>query len=378
MKAEQKRALATVLVIFLATVTGLEIWMHIVRLLFPALPPTFNPDLYRGTAPEGNSWLEPWQRWDTPQYQAIAERGYAAFDTAYFTPPLFPWLMRWSAWIFGGNTLAAGLFVSAMAFLASLMTLYWLACYELENDQDALRAVLYLAFFPTAFFLVAAYSESLFLLAAMNSLYNARRSRWLPAGVWGGMAALSRLSGAFLLVPLLYAAWQALKTGDRRGWQAPFVASLGAAFYPLYVWIGLNQRPLIILKAQYARGGKLFVPGWNLMVAAVRIAQGHLVEENLIELSFTVLFIILSVFIWKKLPRLYGIYTLTLLLFFLARLGSPQPLVSMGRYVLEIFPAFLVLACWGRKAWAQRLILYVFWSGWLFFSAQFAMWGWVR
>jgi hypothetical protein len=126
-----------------------------------------------------------------------------------------------------------------------------------------------------------------------------------------------------------------------------------------------------------ARGGHLTIPGWNLVEAARRILHGQLLEENLFELSFTILFIVLTVFIWKKLPRIYGIYAAINMLLFLARIGSPQPLVSMTRYVLEIFPAFLILAVWARKPWANRLILYLSWLGLLFFAAQFAIWGWV-
>ncbi len=49
---------------------------------------------YKGVLPESNSFLEVWQRWDTLQYQAIAERGYLSFENALFVPPLYPLLMR--------------------------------------------------------------------------------------------------------------------------------------------------------------------------------------------------------------------------------------------------------------------------------------------
>jgi hypothetical protein len=177
--------------------------------------------------------------------------------------------------------------------------------------------------------------------------------------------------------PLIYAAWQAWKQKDWRAWFAPFLTGLGALIYPAYVWLGLGRSPLDILAALNQRGGHLALPGWNMIEAAVRIFQGQLVEENIIELTFSLLFILLTIFVWKKLPRLYGVFSATLLLLFLARVGSPQPLVSMERYVLEIFPAFLVLASWGRHTWVNRLILYSSWLGLLFFSAQFAIWGWV-
>jgi len=100
-------------------------------------------------------------------------------------------------------------------------------------------------------------------------------------------------------------------------------------------------------------------------------------QENLIELFFSLLFIVLTVDIWKRLPRIYGIYSVCLMVLFLSRLGAPQPLSSMARYVLEIVPAFMLLALWGREARLNRIILYPSWMGLLFFSAQFAIWGWV-
>jgi Dolichyl-phosphate-mannose-protein mannosyltransferase len=366
-----------ILVLFLVMRILLNVWMWGVRQLFPNDPASITPAMYKGIPVETISWLEPWQRWDTPQYQAIAERGYAAFDTALFTPPLFPFLMGRLAFLFGGDTLAAGLSISGLAFLACLLAIYRIARFEFNDERLALRAVLFMAIFPTAFFLSAAYSESLFLAGAMLSLYCARKHQWIAAGLWGSLAALTRITGPLLFVPLSFAAWQNRSHKDWRAWLAPLISGLGALIFPLYVWFGLNQSPTAILHAFTTRGGRLTIPGWNLFEGASHILKGQLLEENLIELTFTVLFIILTIFIWKKLPRLYGIYSVTLILLFVARLGTPQPLISMARYVLEIFPAFMLLAVWGRSAWVNRLVSYSSLLGLLFFSAQFAIWGWV-
>jgi Gpi18-like mannosyltransferase len=350
-----RRRLLLILLLFLVLRGLLAAWTWGVRGIFPDAFPEDPAPLYKGVAIEPNPWLEPWQRWDTPQYQAIAERGYAAFDTAYFTPPLFPYLMRWTAPLFGGNTLSAGLFVSGLAFLGCLLAIYPLARLELDDDHAAMRAVVYLAFFPAAVFLAAAYSESLFLLGAILCLYFLRKEQWLAAGLAGGFAALARIPGTLLFVPLAYAAWQAWKKGNRRGWLALAAMGLVLAAWYTYQWFVLL----------------------NILEAARRIVAGQLVIENSLELAFTLAFIVFTVFIWKKLPRVYGLYAAALMLFFLARMGSPQPLVSMARYCLEVFPVFLLLAAWGARPWVNRLILYISWIGLLFFSAQFAIWGWV-
>ena len=376
MKTDRK-ALSRIFILFIVLCAILGAWMWAARQISPTNPANVTQDLYKGTAPETNPWLEPWQRWDTLHYQAIAERGYGAFDSALFTPPLFPFLMNVTAPLFGGNTLASGMFISGLAFLACLIAIHQVGKLELGSESDAFRATLFLASFPTAFFLAAAYSESLFLLGAILSLYSARKEHWIAAGLWGAVAAVTRTPGPFLVFPLAYAAWKAWRKGAWRAWLAPLLTGAGAFIFPLYVWLGLGKLPTAILNALNLRGGHLTIPGWNIIEAAIRIVRGQLVEENIIELTFTILFIVLAVFIWKKLPRIYGIYSVTLMLLFLARIGSPQPLVSMARYVVEIFPAFLVFAIWGRKPWPNRIILYLSWLGLLFFSAQFAIWGWV-
>jgi hypothetical protein len=61
----------------------------------------------------------------------------------------------------------------------------------------------------------------------------------------------------------------------------------------------------------------------------------------------------------------------------LFRMNSMQPLVSMSRYVLVLFPLFCLLGKWGQKPWVNRLIVYAGFLAALYFSAQFFSWGWV-
>jgi Gpi18-like mannosyltransferase len=269
------------------------------------------------------------------------------------------------------------LFISGLAFLGCLLVIHKLAQLEFGNEELAMRAVIYMAVYPAAFFLAAAYNESLFLLAAMLSLYFTRKEKWLAAGLLAGLAALARIPGLLLVLPLGYAAWQAWKKGSRTSWLALLAMGLELVMYLIYQWIWLGKLPTSIMEAQTQRGGYLTLPGLNILEAIRNIINGQLVIENIFELLFTLAFIVFTVLIWKKLPRLYGLYAASLMLFFLARMGSPQPLVSMTRYTLEIFPVFFLFAAWGAKPVQHRLIFYVSCLGLLFFSAQFAMWGWV-
>lgn len=56
-------------------------------------------------------------------------------------------------------------------------------------------ALLWLCLFPVTVFLGAPYTESLFLLTTAMALEMVRRKKWLFAGIWGMLAALTRNVG---------------------------------------------------------------------------------------------------------------------------------------------------------------------------------------
>src|SRR5262249_14994282 len=74
---------------------------------------------------------------------------------------------------------------------------------RLDFDQrTAARAALYLLAFPTSLFLSAVYPESLWLLLSVGAFWSARRGRWWLAGLLGGLGAVARPLGVFLVAPL--------------------------------------------------------------------------------------------------------------------------------------------------------------------------------
>lgn len=367
-------------VVFITLRILLGAWMWGVRQVFsqPIPPhPVLRP--YLGVTPETNPWLEPWQRWDTLHYQAIAERGYQAYDSATFTPPLYPLLMRLLAEGLGSGTLAGGMLISNLAYLCSLAALYNLALHETGEAGLSRRSLIYLASFPTAFFFLAAYTEALFLLAAILSLYATRQGRWGWAGMWGGIAALTRLTGMLLIIPLTFAAWQSWRADKR--WQAflaPGLALAGAAIFPLYVWVGLGLPPWTPFSMQTARfAGGLTFPGVSLWMALRDIFSGSFVLADVFDAGFLLLFLASTPAVFRHLPAVYGIYQASFLLLFLARYSELQPLLSTARYVLALFPAFIVFAAWGQNAWVNRVFLYLCWIGLLLLAGQYAIWGWV-
>jgi hypothetical protein len=358
----------------------LSLWMWGVRQVFhqPISPdPVLRP--YLGVAQETNPWLEPWQRWDALHYQAIAERGYGAYAVALFTPPLYPGLIRALSSLSGASSLLAGILISNLAFLAGLAALYNLIVRETGDNQLARRGLVYLASFPTAFFFLAGYTESLFLLAAVISIGLARQQKWIGSGIWGAVAALTRLTGGLVFVPLAFAAWQATRQKfATRPWLAPTLALAGAAVLPLYSWLalGLPSWEPWLIQAARSQGGLAF-PGYSLYLALKGILTGNSVLADWFDAGFLILFLATLPAIFRRLPPIYGVYQAAFLLLYLSRVSHMQPLLSTARYVLALFPAFIIFAFWGQKPWVNRLFLYASWAGLLLLSGQFAIWGWV-
>ena len=99
--------------------------------------------------------------------------------------------------------------------------------------------------------------------------------------------------------------------------------------------------------------------------------------SDVLDLGFLLLFLGCGVLVWRRHSTELGVLYLAGLAPLLIRTAGTQPLLGTARYVLALFPAFLVLATWGTTPWRHRLILYSSTAGLLFLSGQFAIWGWV-
>jgi hypothetical protein len=368
--------------LFLGLRLGLGAFALAARATHPG-PFTSDPILrpYVGVKQETSSLLEPWQRWDTLYYQAIAERGYAAFESSVFAPPLYPLLMRWAGWVFGGNTLLSGIIVSNLAYLAALI--YFFKLVRMEGDERLAQiATLYLAIFPTAFFYLAAYAESLFLLASVAAIYHARRKEWLLAGVWAFAAPLARVQGLAIAPALGYEAirtWREVGTPRLKALIGLAMAGVGAIAFPIYALLALGKTLPGILTAHTGRfRGRFAVPGAAILIALGLLFRGQFLMADYFDLGFCLLFLALTVLVLRWMPAIYGVYSIFMFLLILSKASDFEALLSLSRYVLALFPAFIVLGRLGAsKAWIHRLILYPSVAGLLFLTGQFVIWGWV-
>lgn len=338
--------------------------------------------------PPGVIW-EAWNRLDTTAFNAIATNGYTdLYRSAFF--PLQPLLIH-PFYLIMGNAFLAGLVLSNVACLVMMVVLYRLVREDFDAER-AERTVLYLVIFPTAFFFAAAYNESLFLCLALLSFYQMRRGRWLLAGLFGFFACLTRSAGLLLLVPFIYEYLRQREFQVKRihfdiGSAALF--PLGIGLFALYCFLQLGDL-LAFSHAQALWDRHLQWPWYGMGNSISIILRSNLLSfyslRNLTDLIPALLVLVLLVLSFAgpwRLPRShwsYGLYAIALYVFIqLVPVDASRqiPLQSMGRLMLEIFPAFIVLAGIGKHRivhWGYVLI-----SGQVFFFllSQFVTQRWM-
>ena len=148
-------------------------------------------------APE-NPFSSLFARWDSQWYYWIIEHGYwlrpnQRSNVAFF--PLYPLLVTTLKPLFGNNIILTSLMVSNAALFGALIFLYKLTLLEFKDNYTAQRTILYLAIFPTSFFLSSMYTESLFLFSSIGAVYFARKQQWSWAALMGILTSATRVVG---------------------------------------------------------------------------------------------------------------------------------------------------------------------------------------
>jgi hypothetical protein len=368
----------------------------------------------------GNLVAAPFARWDSVWYLEIARFGYRhqLGRTAFF--PLYPGMIHVIGWVIGSD-LVAGVLISLACFAVALFLLYQLTSLD-ASPEVAETTVLLVAFCPMAFFFSAIYTESLFLMLSVGCILQARRGRWWAAGLLGGLAAASRNGGVLLVVPVailfLYgpradspvqasrraadgsSRLRVLLPRYRLSSQAFWLALIpaGIAVYLIYTAItaGNALDPFHAEKLWYHHATTPFTGAWDGAVAAwdglrqllhgpappvyFQLSGGDpLLEagQNLMLFSFLVVGLIACVGVFATLPFAYGAYALLGLALPLSDPVVPQPLSSLPRYEVVLFPLFI----WAsgvlvrRRMTTQGIAAMAVLLG--VFTAEFATWRWV-
>ena len=311
-------------------------------------------------------FLSSWQRWDALWYQRIAEEGYRGGGSAAAFYPLYPLLSRAAALPFGGHVVWGQLIVASLAFVVAMGLLYKLARFEVGVAAAPL-AVLLTALFPTGFFLLAHYTESLFLALSLGAFWLARTGRPWAAGLVGFLAGLTRTQGLFLIVPLAH---EYLR--QRREWgKWPGVALLAAGLpglgflvYAAYLQLIVGE-PRSGFELQQGWNYRIITPwraltaSWDHIAVSGHQGRGSLPAIEALNLACLLGFAVLGLAVLRRLPLMYGLYVWPSLALLFAREMGFSPLMSVSRFTLMLFPCFIVGAVWlaGRRQLAVTWLI---------------------
>ncbi len=334
-----------------------------------------------GMASVSNSGGDPWDRfftlwsaWDAPHYLRLAEVGYRGEGSPGDDPlfivffPAYPAAVA-VAHVVLRDLVLAGLTVSFAAAVAACYLLHRLVC--LHSDRTtADRAVLLLLAFPTAFFLFAPFTESLFLVGALGAVYAARTGRWPLAAAAGALASGARVVG-IAVAPAL--AFQALREPGSAAARTRRLAWAGASAAGLAVYLGINQvvhgDPLHFLEVQrehwFQHRVWPWVPvqdAWDGLADGVTGDLRFILISRLVAVAGIVAVLVLGA---RHLPR--GDLVFVCVAFGITM--SASWLISLPRYALALYPLFVIGArrTSSPRVFVPTLALGVAIQGWLFY-----------
>jgi hypothetical protein len=240
----------------------------------------------------------------------------------------------------------AGFAVSNLAFLGSVYYLYKLSERVVGNAKLAFDSAIFLALYPAGIFLSATYSESLFLILTLSSLYY-----WdsgAKSGLLGFLATLTRPVGIFLAIPYLY---RALVDSSKRGILGTYLPVIG----PLLGYLSFMAFSQFVTGTPFANfaAERMFWGVTSNPQTILKLAYNDIHDHPII-----IPYLVLSVggtlaSIWKaagRAERAIDLYAIGLLVAYL-----PTPIISFPRYSITLVPEY-----WSFSRWSQRLVVRVF------------------
>lgn len=326
-----------ILKIFLFWRLGLLIITFLGSSVFPRLP---NQGLGAIRLNQNFDYWLSWAQWDGGHYWQIAKNGYiATSDYAFF--PLYPLLVRSISTLLSDNLILAGLLASNLAFLIFLIVFYEVAKKQFSQKVALTTTVTFLVF-PTTFFAVSMYSESLFLLSLVCFFYFLKGKKYLWASIMVSLASLTRLVGITLVVSLLYSYVSSLnfdfKKIDRKILLL-FPATFGFIIYSLYLFASLND-PVNYLTTQAFWQRSVTDPVSTIFTYIWAFVIGeHRPTNDYFDFAITILFISILILGIKKIPSSWWISSMLVILI----PASSGTLTSMPRYLLASLGAFVIL-----------------------------------
>ncbi|MFW5703949.1 MAG: hypothetical protein ACOCXQ_03860 [Patescibacteria group bacterium] len=343
------------------------------------------------TVNQGLSYLERWSNWDGRTYLSIAQDGYGATgQISYAFFPGYPLVVYVVSQI-TGSVFVAGWLVSGGALILAIHL--WYQHVKLEYDRwhhVASCSILMLLTFPTAFFLLATYTESFFLVTVLASCLLYRNKRYMVSGIAGLVAAATRITGvallAFFAVEIISYVRQSrsvsivrISTKDSSKENrksrlvgmliSPMLTLLGLISYMVYLWYQTGDAFAFLTLQQEAYGRSQITYPIKPLLAYLYdwIMHPHNVFATWMGSVIFFDFVVSVVFLCTIIAGLFLPIRRSYLAYSIVAWSLPLMTgmtSSMSRYVLILFPSFIVPALLFDRLGKQGTVN-VSWLRWL-------------
>ncbi len=317
----------------------------------------------RNCANGSDCFLTTWYHWDVGAYASVAAQGYSSLhDTVFF--PLWPLLLRGVGSLFGGSLVSyyvAGLLLANIFFYLALVIFYCLLAVDFDA-AIARNALFYLSFAPYGLYFFAGYTESLFLLLCLLVFFCLQHEHWWLAGLCGFLAALTRSQGVLLVVPFMVVLVRRFWLHrEQTTWQQKLRVCFPALLVPLgvmvfMVYLAITKHDPLAFSTQEAVFWRrhLTIPLISIIAAFQALFHLAWLEDlfllNFLDIASVIAVLALLAVGWKQLPLHYNLFALALILFNISYpQGVVEPLTAAPRYMVIVFPVYVVLATWGSK-----------------------------
>ena len=293
--------------------------------------------------------------WDAVDYINIARHGYTSlFWVNWF--PAYPLSIRALDYV-SPSPLVSAFIVSWISLVGALYFYIKIVrrLFKVNDQIEPLRALAFFALFPTAVFLIAPFSESLFAFLALGSIYFALSNKWLAAALMAMVCSGTHITGIFVVILIGLILWEEHRSLSKT-LLALMIGSIGLLSYMAYLWIDWHD-PLAFLKTQSVYHSWVQNSYTNLITT--------MSATNLI---FIVLIVVAAVYWWKR-RRSLALYAL----FFLAIPLIGRQYGGFDRYVLMAFPIPLMAYSYLKdRPYRYQLALVATSVAWTYILLQYA------
>ncbi len=298
----------------------------------------------------------PFSNWDGQHYLLLAERGYAhwRYGQAFF--PLYPLLISLV------TVLLKNIYLSA--FLLNLLLSYLMAyaffAYSKQyvSRETALKGLILVLSYPTAFFLTVFYSEALFLLLLLGFLYQYDVRRSYTSLVFALLLPLSR--GQAIFVPAALVIFVAIRMLKKEPVDYAYEASnlfaflFGGMLYLSFFYfasgsafVGLNAQKDFIFGNDIAN---IFNPAHFIAYLFTPSTPGSVFAYtySLVDKVFVILFLLAIAIILARPGRLLWVILSIALFYPVAAMGNG------GSFTRLSLPAMVILMLAIEEAYPMR------------------------